>query len=94
MNAKFFEPLINQNFNIQLKNNTTLVVRLIEVTVGPQFNENAPRVPFSIVFRGPRDILLSQGIYSLEHETAGNFEIFLVPIGPDEKGMRFEAVFN
>jgi hypothetical protein len=25
---------------------------------------------------------------------AGNVEIFLVPIGPDATGMRYEAVFN
>jgi hypothetical protein len=35
-----------------------------------------------------------QGIYKLENEKLGALEIFLVPIGPDEKGMRYEAIFN
>ena len=92
--VSFFKPLLNQNFNIQLENNTTLVVRLIEVTTSPEYSANNDREAFSIVFRGPRDISIPQGIYTLEHETAGTVEIFLVPIGPDEKGMCFEAVFN
>lgn len=94
LDVAFFKPLLNQNFNIQLQNNTTLVVRLIEVTPTPQYNTDTSRESFAIVFRGPRDISIPQGMYSLEHETAETIEIFLVPIGPDEKGMCFEAVFN
>ena len=33
-------------------------------------------------------------MYRVEHEDIGSFEIFLVPIGPDEKGMKYEAVFT
>ena len=34
-----------------------------------------------------------QRIYRLRHDRLGAFEVFLVPIGPDAVGMRFEAVF-
>jgi hypothetical protein len=50
--------------------------------------------PFSVFFRGPRSPVLPQGIYRLEHEKLGTLEIFLVPVGPDGKGMGYEAVFN
>lgn len=50
--------------------------------------------PFSIVFRGPKEILLPQRIYRMEHKEIGAFDLFLVPIGPDDKGHRYEAVFN
>jgi hypothetical protein len=49
---------------------------------------------YSLVFRGAPDLLLDQRIYPLRNQTLGEMELFLVPIGPDEKGMRFEAVFN
>jgi hypothetical protein len=52
------------------------------------------RAPFSIVFRGSQRRLLPQRIYRLEHDTLGAFELFLVPIGPDDRGMRYEAVFS
>jgi Domain of unknown function (DUF6916) len=51
------------------------------------------RAPFSIVFRGPAGVLLPQRIYRLEHAALGAFDLFLVPIGPDGRGMRYEAVF-
>ena len=53
------------------------------------------REPFSLVFRAqdPRQHL-AQGIYLLEHEKHDAIHVFLVPIGPDEKGVRMEAVFN
>jgi len=52
------------------------------------------RLPFSLVFRGPREPVLPQRIYRFEHEGLGAFEIFIVPIGADESGMQYEAVFG
>ena len=49
---------------------------------------------FSVFFAGPGDELLPQKVYRLEHERMGEFEIFLVPVAGDEKGYRYEAVFN
>lgn len=49
---------------------------------------------FSAFFRGPREPLLRQSVYALEHERMGPFELFLVPIAQDEKECRYEAVFN
>lgn len=50
--------------------------------------------PFSAFFRGPRNSILPQRIYQVEHDGLGALEIFLVPIGPDGQGMAYEAVFN
>jgi hypothetical protein len=52
------------------------------------------RAPFSTVFRGPATPILPQRIYRLQHPEIGGFELFLVPIGPDERGMRYEAIFT
>jgi hypothetical protein len=49
---------------------------------------------FSIFFAGPGDPFLPQRVYRLEHERMGEFELLLVPIAGDEKGFRYEAVFN
>lgn len=49
---------------------------------------------FSLVFRTARDVRVPQRIYRLEHPALGTFELFLVPIGPDAEGMRYEAVFT
>jgi hypothetical protein len=30
----------------------------------------------------------------VEHTTLGRFDLFLVPLGPDDAGARYEAVFS
>ena len=52
------------------------------------------RVPFSLVFLGPREPLLPQRIYPLGHDELGDFDLFLVPIARDDEGTRYEAVFT
>jgi hypothetical protein len=52
------------------------------------------RSPFSLIFRGPLAPVMPQRTYALEHASLGRLEIFIVPIGPDASGMRYEAVFN
>jgi hypothetical protein len=94
LTAENFSPLVEQEFQIELEHNKTLLVRLIEVTINNQSEEREGRQSFSILFRGPRDIQFEQGTYQVSHETLGEHSIFLVPIGPDDKGMCIEAVFN
>ena len=52
------------------------------------------RVPFSIEFTGPGEAVLPQGTYRFEHPALGIFEIFVVPIGRGQTGVRYEAVFT
>jgi hypothetical protein len=49
---------------------------------------------FSIVFKGPREFVLRQNTYRLEHDVMGTLSILLVPVGMDEQGTDYEAVFN
>ena len=72
-----------------------LALTLVEATdLARRENPGPRRSPFSLVFLGPPTPLLPQGIRALEHASHGRLEIFLVPIGPDPAGLRYEAVFN
>lgn len=51
------------------------------------------RPPFSIYFNGPYDPILWQGTYTLRADEATLETLFLVPIGRDEEGAEYEAVF-
>jgi hypothetical protein len=52
------------------------------------------RTGFSLEFLGPPGPLLPQRIYCLEHPRLGRLEIFLVPLGREDRGVRYEAVFG
>jgi hypothetical protein len=49
---------------------------------------------FSLLFHGPLEFFLPQGIHKLEHIDLGELEPFLVPVGKDKDGYQYEAVFN
>ena len=53
-----------------------------------------PAEPFSAFFLGPLSPILPQRTWDLAHPALGTRPVFLVPIGPKEGRMRYEAVFN
>jgi hypothetical protein len=75
---------------------------LVEVTEHTGSAPGTFRAPFSVLFYGPLQPVMAQGIYRVEHEQLGALELFLVPVGPDEPSvpgqaptaMRYEAVFG
>lgn len=70
-------------------------LELAEVVTYPTLSDprgDAER--FSVYFNGPGDFFLPQRIYRLEHEQLGENQIFLVPVGQNERGFRYEAVFS
>jgi hemoglobin len=53
-----------------------------------------PDRPFRLVFLGPADPQLTQGMHDLDHPNHEFSGLFLVPTGPDGDGFQYEAVFN
>ena len=90
-----FSPYLNQKFKIHYESSRFLEVELVEVEDFPtKWMGPSKRPPFSIVFRGPKDLVLPQRMYNVEHDKMGTLELFLVPIMPDAEGNLYEGVFN
>lgn len=91
-----FTPLVGQDVAVSVGNDV-LTMRLVEATAGTQPGGRGPegqeRVQFSLVFRGPADPMLTQGTYAVTHEALGEQDLFLVPLGRDADGVRYEAAF-
>lgn len=49
---------------------------------------------FSLIFEGPTSPMLAQSSFVFVHDHMGELAIFVVPLGPIEGVMRYEAVFN
>lgn len=67
-----------------------------EPTTGtPTAGKPTRQEAFSLVFRGPADTALGQGIFNLSQAGTDTVDaIFLVPIAADEQGRYYEAIFN
>ena len=83
---ELFRPHLGETFEIGTGTGA-VKAELIEV-------ETTDSGQFSIVWRGPKDAVLPQQIYQLDHPEMGPLELFLVTIGPDAEGMRYQAVFT
>jgi hypothetical protein len=104
---ELFTPLIGSTFRIQFTDGV-IDLRLEEVTPLPSPRYLTPsgevpvpetiqarRNPFTISFRGPRNIQLPQRVYRMTQETfAEPLDIFIVPVGVDAEGYRYQAVFS
>jgi hypothetical protein len=89
-----FHERLNDVFRVSI-GDQSLDLALIECTrLTPHSRNGEPRDPFTLTFRGQPTPVLPQSVYSLQNEHMGKIDIFLVPIGPDGVGMRYEAVFN
>ncbi len=49
---------------------------------------------FSLLFSGGTSDPLPQASYRFENDVLGHFHIFIVPLGPDNGRMLYEAVFT
>lgn len=89
-----FAPLVGQRFMGKSSEGLSAELELTEA-VSILAHANQPRQdPFSLVFRVAAEAGLWQGMIQIEHPDFGSAELFLVPIGEDQKGRYFEALFN
>jgi hypothetical protein len=93
--AMFAENL-QTSFQLQLKSSQsapeqTIELKLIELREG----RSTPRQEqFALLFCGPLATPLGQGMWPLQHATLGQLDLFLVPVGRDQEGFYYEALFN
>jgi hypothetical protein len=74
------------------EDNQSLDVQLAEVrALG---TGTGKRTPFSLILRSNGTAYAPQGTYRLEHEQLGALYLFIVPLGPDQHGMRYEVIFT
>jgi len=98
LTAETFAPAVGEAFILDDAEAGRLQLELLESRLhhpdAPAADEAGTRAPFSLLFLGPPDPVLPQRIYRLEHDSVGSIEIFIVPVGRDESGTTYEAVFG
>jgi hypothetical protein len=93
--AEDFRQHLGTSFGVRVPTPTPVELELVEVKdYVPQSNEPGGMERFSLFFYGPKEIMLKQGTFTLEHPAMGEVVLFMVPIGLDQRGFRYEVVFN
>ncbi len=91
LNAKIFSEQVGTSFSVSQGSAEPITLELYEVT---ESSTSPALEQFALFFRGPVSPVMPQSTMRLEHATLGALDLFLVPIGPDDKGMRYQAVFS
>jgi len=86
-----FAARLRETFIVCLDSSTTVELTLVMASdvAPPAVGER-----FSIMFSGPRERPLSQGMYTFDHPVLGVFPLFIVPIGVERDETHYEAVFT
>jgi hypothetical protein len=93
-----FSGRVGEEFVVRLDSGIAVSTELVEATesslLGGPGPEGQQRHQFSLVFRGPPEPSLGQGIHRVEHGELGELGLFLVPIGPGpEGGLQYQSLF-
>jgi hypothetical protein len=89
--------MVGQEFVRSHDSGPDIVLRLFAaeaVRLDPSAQPNPSGRPFSLLFKGPTDPQLTQGIHDLGHVEHPLPGIFLVPVGRSDDGFTYEAVFS
>jgi|WetSurMetagenome_2_1015567.scaffolds.fasta_scaffold386607_2 hypothetical protein len=81
----------NTRFVVQSLQGMNVAIELVSVS---DLRETPRQRMFSLIFRGPLDQPLEQGMYPLTHEKMGTDSLFLVPVACEADGFRYEVIFN
>lgn len=88
-----FEPHVGSSFRAAPSfEGAPLELELTRCVESPHARPDHPA--FSLFFLASGTEHLEQQIFSLSHAEVGEFELFLVPVGPEDGRMQYEAVIN
>ncbi len=95
MTLELFSPLVGETFEVVTADGRVEPIDLVAATEGSQLGGPGPdgqqRRQFSLLFVAT--VALDQATHALTHPALGPLELFLVPLGPDARGLRYEAAF-
>lgn len=94
LKEELFAQYLKTKFQVVL-NDQRIELELVRVEGDKSSMEKIEGVErFALYFLGPAGVYLPQSTYRMEHEALGPMEIFIVPVGIEDKRYQYEAIFN
>ncbi len=91
--SEHFTPYLNQQLQIVFSD-ALVQAELTEIVENDTYSPSE-RKPFHIMISiGTEFPLLRQGIYRLGFSQQMIMDVFMVPVGPDGKGQRYQIIFS
>jgi uncharacterized protein DUF6916 len=94
--SETFAPHIGSSFEARTNAGDVLDLELTSCDESPESGPpGAARVPFSLIFHdADASRYAPQQTFLVRHDALGTFALFMVPLGADDRGMRYQAVIS
>ena len=95
LRREHFESVVNTFFQFQTEERVDVKLKLVAVdNLRLITNDQQGFVgeSYSLLFEGTKKSKIAQGNYQVNHNTLGQFMLFIVPVGL--RGIRYEAIIN
>jgi GNAT superfamily N-acetyltransferase len=86
-----FVGMVGSRFSASRDDINSFEIDLVDIV---DHGSTVSQAQFSLMFVGRADAPALQGVYTLQNEELGSFELFLVPVARDAQGLHYEAVVN
>lgn len=91
--AADFSPYLNQKFYIHYGETEQLEVELISVDILGKTPVGRMQ-QFSLIFQSGIQAYLPQGVFHISQQPMGSMEVLTIPIGANQRGMRYQVIFG
>lgn len=91
LTKQHFDPLVGEIFHVD-RPQGAIGLRLVAAKALGAAMRNGGA--FSLNFMGPAAPRLDQATYRMRQESAGEIDIFIVPVGKGPEGIAYEAIFT
>jgi hypothetical protein len=90
-----FIPYLNRVFRVTGGRHALTLKQVDAPPVGDLPSQGMPRQPFILIFCGPPDDVLAEGMHTLAVEEGRSFALYLIPVQtPSADRQDYQAVFN
>ena len=95
LTPEHFIPYLNRVFHVTGGRHALTLTQVDAPPIGAPQAQSLPRQPFILIFCGPPDDLLAEGLHSLAVADGRSFELYLIPVQtPSPDRQDYQAVFN
>ena len=88
---EIYSELLGSKFVLNADGGQSVELELTEVS---PLKERPGNRSFSLIFTVPEPYKVEQGLFDLQHEKLGDFQIFLAPVGTKKGREELQAIFN
>lgn len=95
LTKSFFDNLDNKQFQLQIGDEEYLDLNLVEIkSIKSEIIPNGQAEPFSLLFQSTDQRVFEQNTFLMKSDSTDDIFLFLVPIGANEQGTQYEAIFT